>query len=100
MGWIHLGLRGRCHEIVILILQAICQEALDYQQIEETRIAQNQTQIIIEFYLQIFNKFLARLSLEIFYWERRNLGIELIIYSQKGVLQVLMQSFKLFILLF
>jgi hypothetical protein len=80
-------------------LQAICKEVLDYQHIEETGIAQNRTQITIELNLQIFSKFLTGLSLEIFDWNRWNLAIKVIILSQEGVLQLLMQSFKLFILL-
>ena len=35
----------------------------------------------------------------IFDWKWRNLGKDLIIYSQKGVLQLLMQGFELFVLL-
>jgi hypothetical protein len=37
--------------------------------------------------------------LDIFDWKRRNLGIELIIYSQESVLQLLMKIFEIFILL-
>ena len=99
MVGIHIGFRGRCHEFIRFILQAISQKVLDYQHIEETMIAQNKAQIIIEFNLQIFNKFLTRLSLVIFDWKWRNLGKDLIIYSQKGVLQLLMQGFELFVLL-